>query len=147
MISEIQHYIKKKGEAEDSPSKQTLYYLERLRRIKESPRELNWNWSAFLAGPFWMLYRRMYWQATCFFIIGMLLSLLEDYFPSREWSGAFIGLNIGQACVGNFIYYYHVKQQLKKGRSNGGIDLLTPSIVLIVYIVIVGIFIMENTTR
>jgi hypothetical protein len=54
--SKIQKYIKAKAETEEFPSKRTLYYLERFRRIEETPGKLNFNWSALLAGPFWMLY-------------------------------------------------------------------------------------------
>ena len=49
------------------------YYLSRFRRIA-SGSSGGWNWSAFLLGPYWMLYRKMYLSGGLLLLLQLLQS-------------------------------------------------------------------------
>ena len=48
----------------------TVYYIPRFRRINSGEKS-QWNWSAFVLGPFWLLFRKQY-------LFGILLLLIQN---------------------------------------------------------------------
>ncbi|MEP7044828.1 MAG: DUF2628 domain-containing protein [Dokdonella sp.] len=65
-----------------------------------------WNWSAFLLGPSWLLYRKMYGPAFAWLAFVVVESMIESRLEvSVLLSYAIsIALNVVIACVGNALY-------------------------------------------
>jgi len=130
MTREIQEYIRKDKETIEAPSKQTLYYLNQFKQMDENPGKLKWNWSAALGTCAWMVYRRMYWEAILTFIALILLGEACSYLFQQELPHSIAVVPFGIS--GNYLYYEHVKRQLKKGRSQSGVDPISATIVICV---------------
>lgn len=64
-----------------------------------------WNWSAFLAGPLWMLYRKLYLYFIIFFVITCI-----PYFGILTWIAAGI--------IANYIYYKQAKAKILEVKSS-----------------------------
>ena len=64
-----------------------------------------WNWSAFLAGPLWMLYRKLYLYFIIFFVITCI-----PYFGILSWIAAGI--------IANYIYYKQAKVKILEVKSS-----------------------------
>lgn len=127
MTTEIQEYVRKEKETLETPSKQTLYYIDRFKRIDENPAKINWNWSSALWGCGWMLYRRMYWETIIAVIVLILIGEISLYFVGRDISYITSFTTLG--LQGNLLYNLHVKRRLKKGKTRGGVDPISPTII------------------
>jgi hypothetical protein len=97
-----------------------LYYQDVFRRF-ESPSghqfSLTWNWPAFLFDPFlWFLYRKMYMYALIY-AIGPVVStfLTGDVTVGVVW-------RVIAGASGNYIYYWHLKDQIQKVNAHPGLD-------------------------
>jgi hypothetical protein len=90
------------------------YYLYQFSKFNSSGREIfkpTWNWSCFGFTFIWMLYRKMYIQAVVTFVIFCL-------------PGINIIMHILAGCVGNYLYYRHVRGrilEIRATRSPGNI--------------------------
>ena len=51
------------------------YYLPRFRRISRN-RTGGWNWAAFLFGPYWLLYRKMYGIGSLLLILQLIQTIV-----------------------------------------------------------------------
>jgi hypothetical protein len=93
-------------------------YLERFRAFTTpaGPRfAVSWNWPAFLFGPFlWFLYRKLYLYAAVY-AIGPFISFLLTGAP-----GAFLVWCVGAGLSANYVYYWHVKEQVERIRATAG---------------------------
>ncbi len=49
------------------------YYVPRFQRMARNNSSASWNWAAFIFGPFWLLYRKMY----AFGVLVMLLDIAQ----------------------------------------------------------------------
>ena len=56
----------------------TNYYIPRFRQISRTGSG-GWNWAAFLLGPYWFLYRRMYLGGSLLLIMNTVYSLLANF--------------------------------------------------------------------
>ena len=85
-------------------------YLEQFAKFgtEQSPKfALTWNWPAFLFMSFlWFLYRKMYLYAAVY-AIGPMISA---YFTGDVTSG--IVWSIVAGATGNYIYYWHCREQI-----------------------------------
>lgn len=54
--------------------KKTSYYLDRFMDYQDNQSFLKWNWSAFLCGFYWLLYRKLYSDALFYFAVNSLLT-------------------------------------------------------------------------
>jgi hypothetical protein len=132
---EIQNYVSGTTK-ESSMSNQTPYYMKVFQQIEKNHKEVNWNGSALIFGPFWMVYRRMY--SGCLKILSIIIIFclldyfLEHFFSMKKQSYLFFTfiINFMLGINGNKMYYRHVRDQVKKGYKIGGVDLLTPLIIL-----------------
>ena len=92
------------------------YYLQVFRKFSagRTPRfAVTWNWPAFIFPPFlWFLYRKMYLYAGIY-LLGPLLAiyLTKNPFAASVWS-------IVAGATGNYIYYWHVREQLAQIQRN-----------------------------
>jgi hypothetical protein len=95
-------------------------YLQQFRKFTSAgvPRfALTWHWPAFLFDPFlWFLYRKMYVYAFIY-AVGPILSayLTQDFTVGIVW-------RIIAGASANYIYYWHVKEQLEEIRRQAGLD-------------------------
>ena len=64
-----------------------------------------WNWSAFLVGPLWMLYRKLYLYFIIFFVITCI-----PYFGILTWIAAGI--------IANYLYYKQAKSKILEVKSS-----------------------------
>lgn len=96
------------------------YYLGIFKRFHSnfSPRfALTWLWPAFLFDPFlWFLYRKMYMYALVY-AIGPVVSafLTGDFTVGIVW-------RLMAGATGNYIYFWHLKDQLQRISSRSGLD-------------------------
>ena len=44
------------------------YYVPRFKKMNDTSKKRSWNWCAFLFGPYWMAYRKMYSYAALLFV-------------------------------------------------------------------------------
>jgi len=101
-------------------------YLEQFRKFTggtliaggAGPRfALTWHWPAFLFDPFlWFLYRKMYLYALVY-AVGPVLSA---YFTGDFTVGIVWRIMAGASA--NYIYYWHVREQLARIREKAGLD-------------------------
>jgi hypothetical protein len=95
-------------------------YLEQFKRFSftGAPRyNLTWHWPAFLFVPFlWFLYRKMYLYAFVY-AVGPAIStfLTQDLMVGLVWS-------IMAAVSANYIYYWHVRDQIAEIRKKPWLD-------------------------
>ena len=93
------------------------YYLSRVEEFeKQRPWiEFSWNWSAFLFGSLWALYRKMY----VVFAILFTVALLAVFVAPVEMKHAILG---GQqlffAVFANAIYRKHISKKIESAKRN-----------------------------
>ena len=49
------------------------FYINRFAEMKQKNKKTTWNWCAFLFGPAWMIYRKMYIYGGLYWLISVLL--------------------------------------------------------------------------
>lgn len=54
------------------------YYLPRFRRMARSGKSLSWNWAAFIFGPLWLLYRKMYGLGAIVILLELAQSVITE---------------------------------------------------------------------
>ncbi len=52
------------------------YYLPRFRQITQNGKSGSWNWAAFIFGPFWLLYRKIYGYGAALLALQLLQTLI-----------------------------------------------------------------------
>jgi len=74
-----------------------------------------WNWPAFLLGPSWLLYRKMYGYAFAWLAFVVVESLLESRFDvSIVLSyGISVTINVVIGCIGNALYRKHFERAVR----------------------------------
>ncbi|PZX27068.1 conserved hypothetical protein; putative membrane protein [Cupriavidus phytorum] len=95
------------------------YYGERW-SVAETHGGISWNWAACLLGPFWMAYRRMYWQVGVYALIVGTEPLLHAVFglqlpmagrPLLYAMALLLGL------YGNELYRWHAEATIRHVRE------------------------------
>ncbi len=54
------------------------YYLPRFRQMSRNNKNASWNWAAFLFGPLWLLYRKMYAYGTLLILLELLHTIASE---------------------------------------------------------------------
>jgi len=74
-----------------------------------------WNWPAFLLGPSWLLYRKMYGYAFAWLAFVVVESLFESRFDVSivVSYGISIAINVMIACIGNALYRKHFERAVR----------------------------------
>ena len=49
------------------------FYVARFAEMKQKNKKVTWNWCAFLFGPAWMIYRKMYVYGGLYWLMSMLV--------------------------------------------------------------------------
>lgn len=84
-------------------------YCMKFKKFSINPAsfQASWNWSAFLAGWWWLLYRKMYiWAAVSF------VTFCIPYLNFITW--------IGHGIAGNYLYYRHVQKEIAGLKTHQG---------------------------
>jgi hypothetical protein len=99
------------------------YYQDKYKNRPLNKLFVSWKWPPFFIGYGWLIYRKLYIEATiifCFLIFtGIILSIfnLEEYL--RDIYGC---IKIILALIGNSLYYFKVNRVLIKMNKTGGIN-------------------------
>jgi hypothetical protein len=105
--------------------KNSEYYLTALKKKNEN--KTNFNFAAFLFGPLWMVYRKMYLHAFIFVVAVIAESfaeefIFENYFPNvnidRFQTPINIGIAMGIGYAGNWFYLNFAKKKIQKILNN-----------------------------
>ena len=76
------------------------YYIPQFQEMSVQNKKNTWNWSAFLAAPYWMIYRKMYAYGAAVLGISFILSLLG---ASAGYLLPLCG-HVALGAFGNYIY-------------------------------------------
>lgn len=130
-------------------SKNQMFYLEKFDQINRTGDKKTWNWSAFLATIYWMLYRKMYAEAGLYFLANAILSFI----PIVGWILSLV-LWGGLGLFANSLYLDHINRKFKEvncADSNlrqtlinkyGGTNMVAPIVLFVIPIVIMIIFLL-----
>lgn len=77
------------------------YYVPRFQKMKSQNKPASWNWSAFLAAPYWMIYRKMYGYGAAFLGTAFILPLIGPIF--------LLFLFLAHVAIGIFGNYFYMK--------------------------------------
>lgn len=79
---------------------------------------VSWNWSAFLFGPFWLCYRRLYPHAAVIAAV-LATTLMGDLYISpavRVFDGIVFAI---LGTFGNALYFSHVRGKVREAETQG----------------------------
>lgn len=94
-----------------------LGYSEKFKRMREKNSVFGWNWGAFLLGPLWFGYRKMYGMAVFTLIIGFFTNFLS----TGLGVAVTIVIDVLMGLFGDRIYLEHIAGLTRKaGRLNTG---------------------------
>ena len=133
--------------------KNTDYYVSCFQKLKWSGKRTSWNWPAFFAGPWWMVYRKLYGWAAGYVLLNLLLAPEGVGIITWVISGLFA----------NYIYMQHIEnltaeakrlygeQRTQFIRKKGGVNVaavIALFVLFAVFIVLIIslIFAFMNTT-
>ncbi|MGB0934988.1 MAG: DUF2628 domain-containing protein [Alphaproteobacteria bacterium] len=138
------HYVANAKEDAENPTSETKFYLDMFHAYKDKPRFATWCWPAYIFGPLWLFYRKMY-------LFGVLFSALNimQLIMSKMESTNLVGVGILQVLIGIFgisMYRYDVEKRIKsnKGGMYRGTSVLAP--LLVMAIMISGAIFIQNIT-
>lgn len=131
----------------------TNYYLKYLQRFRANNKFLSWNWSCFFLSNYWLLYRKLYTPAVAFIIFNFVSTKL---FRFKVHIFLLIIVHFFLGMFANSIYLNNSKHKIKNIKktiftstkseymnelhSRGGVTLLAPLILLIIYILIIIVY-------
>lgn len=106
-------------------SSSTAHYIEQFQRWDAAGKgSYSWNWAAFLAGGWWLAYRRMYGAAAAYPIIILVVAVLGSVLlPPSLWL-VFVLLvpAAGLAMVADRLLYARVKSRIDPSLRNTGMN-------------------------
>ena len=85
------------------------YYINRFAEMKQKNKKAGWNWCAFLFGPAWMIYRKMYVYAAIYWLASILLLskiFLIDIF-----------ISVAAGVYGNKLYMTHLEKTAVEAKA------------------------------
>lgn len=104
------------------------YYLRHFFRFDSDGKAgASWNWSAFFATFFWLLYRKMWLSALVYFVLAIAIPLViatgvanmsVDTVIGKSYSLCLAGILILPPIYANAIYYRHCKKKISGIRSS-----------------------------
>ncbi|CAG2155631.1 DUF2628 domain-containing protein [Cupriavidus numazuensis] len=96
------------------------YYRDRW-QVAAAHNGMAWNWAAFFFGPFWMAYRRMYWQVGVYAIVLCAEPVLHALFHVQMPDVLARPLAYAMALVlgfyGNQLYRMHAESTIRRLRD------------------------------
>lgn len=88
----------------------TEYYVPKFQELKIQGKKISWNWFAFLWGPFWLIYRKMYEYGVILLVAEFILYAID--FSILTWASS-IALGI----LGNYLYLYRLEQLARQANA------------------------------
>jgi len=96
-------------------------YYRRQWRAAAQRNGMSWNWAAFLFGPFWLAYRRMYWQVGVFAVAISALpvaeALLDRHVPHLISLPMLYAIAVVLGMYGNQFYKWHADATIRRLRD------------------------------
>ena len=80
------------------------YYVPKFSMMKQLNKKMTWNWPAFLIGPVWFMYRKMYHY-------GLALMAFSFVFDSILPDVVEIAISVAIGIFANYIYMRHLENQ------------------------------------
>lgn len=102
------------------------YFLGKWEQAQRNNRTMSWNWPAFLIGPVWLAYRKMYaytWMVIGFIVLESVVEYALDL-PSQVGSGVGIAIGVVLGMHGNHLYKLHVHKKVKEITTTARTDLV-----------------------
>lgn len=108
------------GSANDMDPKATFvgtnyeYFTRKWRLANHANQKFTWNWAAFLIGPFWFAYRKMYLYIAIFMAIVIPETAAEILLgvPAFVTNAISIGITVVLGLFGNYWYQLHVHRKV-----------------------------------
>ena len=125
----------------------TEYYIPKFQMMKLQGKSSSWNWAAFWATPYWMMYRKMYGYAAAVLAADIIISLIGSTFLSLLAFGGYITFGI----LGNSIYMKYLEGKANQAKamnepyksqfiaSNGGVNTTATVLAIIGRALLAGI--------
>lgn len=89
-------------------------YTNSERYIEKWRKNSKWNWPAFLFGPFWMGYRKMYAESAMYLIVISLISIIQILMDTpNSFYGIYSAVYVVVAMNANKIYYRKAKKSIE----------------------------------
>jgi hypothetical protein len=82
----------------------TEYYVPKFKSLMQGNKKTSWNWCAFLFGPYWMIYRKIYTYGVATLLIFFVLALIGGSIL------AFAGY-IACGVLGNYLYLMSLEKR------------------------------------
>jgi len=88
------------------------YYKLKFGALRDKDTKVSWNWAAFLVGPYWCMYRKMYSYGA-----GLIAASLVT--TSMGWFGNMLSVVIAVifGTMGNYIYMKHIEGLMQESFS------------------------------
>ncbi len=88
------------------------HYMPAFEKMRREKKNFNWNWSAFLFGGFWALYRKMYVYGAAVLGIGALFSILHINLGILG-----LGVAVLYGLIGDYLYMKNVERNAAAARN------------------------------
>lgn len=89
------------------------FYLKKWTKMENGNKAISWNWYGFVFNYYWFLYRKMYGAGFIFFLITVILNLVDTYF-NVSLNLIFITIT---GAFANFIYKNYAIKKINKIKS------------------------------
>jgi len=141
----------------ETPSIPTRHYLDAFQQYQKKKsifKIIKFNWAAFLFGPFWFLYRKMYLLGFILLFVAIILEYsfpeqfslfyyntvkqLERLNPVGIFLNLFIMLVIG--FIATPLYIWVCKKRIEKFSKKSGTTLMVPLLIAILFVVVIFVF-------
>lgn len=121
-------------------------YLDKFSRLRSRNSSIGWNWCAFLFGPFWFLYRKLYQWAAAFWLAPVVVRLVLP--DSMNWLVTVAGWVLG-GLLGDSLYMRQIEKNVNIGSQlpeplrqqhiskNSGVNLPAVIVALVVWLVLI----------
>lgn len=86
-------------------------YSFKFQKLKQSGSKVSWNWAAFLFGPMWFMYRKLYLYGIGLFVVNFVIMLVTGFPFFSLITSVVAGL------LGNYIYMLELDKKLPQAKN------------------------------
>jgi hypothetical protein len=129
-------------------NKNTNFYLKHVSKMESNHKFLSWNWACFFLSHYWLLYRKLYAPGA---ILVLLTFASSKLFTSSTHLFLMLIIRIILTLLANSIYLnncgrkirnikmnisnFSTSQYINRLHAKGGVSLVAPLILLVIYII------------
>lgn len=122
------------------PETEKEYYRKYLPQYQPGRYFAKFNWPAFIFGPLWMYYRRMYLLGLSFALTESFICKLSKKFVNKDYEdyvelAALLLLHLLMGFYGTAMYAEFLDKRIKKGKSYPSTNWWNTGLVVILFIV------------